>query len=59
MLSMELKMRSARAVVADIGGTNARFAVADLETCIPKSDSDPRRQRSEAVRAPEFLSKFI
>ena len=25
-------MRSARAVVADIGGTNARFAVADLET---------------------------
>jgi glucokinase len=29
---MEQKMRSARAVVADIGGTNARFAVADLET---------------------------
>ena len=25
-------MRNARAVVADIGGTNARFAVADLET---------------------------
>jgi glucokinase len=29
---MEQKMRNARAVVADIGGTNARFAVADLET---------------------------
>src|SRR5262249_52811714 len=29
---MEHKRRGAHAVVADIGGTNARFAVADLET---------------------------
>lgn len=29
---MEQKMRSDRAVVADIGGTNARFALAGLET---------------------------
>jgi glucokinase len=29
---MEQKMRGARAIVADIGGTNARFAVAALDT---------------------------